>query len=93
LTGIPLYAIDGISPIVPAEVQFWIAPGANVICKVRLAAGVSQVFSGRAATATPRSIVGLANEGVALNGYALNPRPAAKAIFPNVLVMTNSSHD
>ncbi len=40
----PLYALDGISPIVPQDGQFWIAPGAHVIGKVRLEAGVSIWF-------------------------------------------------
>lgn len=40
----PLYALDGVSPETPADGQFWIAPGAQVIGKVRLCAGVSIWF-------------------------------------------------
>jgi carbonic anhydrase/acetyltransferase-like protein (isoleucine patch superfamily) len=40
----PLYALDGISPVVPPDGQFWVAPGAHVIGKVRLEAGVSIWF-------------------------------------------------
>ena len=40
----PLYALDGVSPIVPADGQFWIAPGAYVIGKVRLEVDVSIWF-------------------------------------------------
>lgn len=40
----PLYALDGVSPETPADGQFWIAPGAQVIGKVRLGAGVSIWF-------------------------------------------------
>ena len=39
-----LYALDGISPLVPPDGQFWVAPGAHVIGKVRLEAGVSIWF-------------------------------------------------
>jgi carbonic anhydrase/acetyltransferase-like protein (isoleucine patch superfamily) len=41
---VPLYALGGVSPIVPADGQFWIAPGAYVIGKVRLEAAVSIWF-------------------------------------------------
>jgi len=40
----PLYALDGISPVVPPDGQFWVAPGAHVIGKVRLESGVSIWF-------------------------------------------------
>jgi len=40
----PLYMLDGVSPIVPAEGQFWIAPGAHVIGKVRIEENVSIWF-------------------------------------------------
>ncbi len=40
----PLYALDGASPIVPEDGQFFIAPGAHVIGKVRLESGVSIWF-------------------------------------------------
>ena len=40
----PVYALDGISPILPSDGQFWIAPGAQVIGKVRLETDVSIWF-------------------------------------------------
>ena len=40
----PLFALGGVSPVVPAGGQFWIAPGAYVIGKVRLEAAVSIWF-------------------------------------------------
>ncbi len=40
----PLYVLDGVSPVVPADGQYWIAPGAHVIGKVRLEASVSIWF-------------------------------------------------
>src|ERR1700720_3813011 len=40
----PVYALEGVSPILPSDGRFWIAPGAQVIGKVRLEAGVSIWF-------------------------------------------------
>ena len=40
----PLYAIDGIAPTLPASGNFWIAPDAHVIGDVVLAEGVSVWF-------------------------------------------------
>src|ERR1700730_1655571 len=40
----PVYALDGVSPILPTDGRFWIAPGAQVIGKVRLETGVSIWF-------------------------------------------------
>jgi carbonic anhydrase/acetyltransferase-like protein (isoleucine patch superfamily) len=40
----PLYTLDGASPIVPEGGAFWIAPGAHVIGKVRIEEGVSIWF-------------------------------------------------
>ncbi|MCI0466357.1 MAG: gamma carbonic anhydrase family protein, partial [Beijerinckiaceae bacterium] len=40
----PLYALDGAAPLVPENGQFWIAPGAHVIGKVRLETDVSIWF-------------------------------------------------
>jgi carbonic anhydrase/acetyltransferase-like protein (isoleucine patch superfamily) len=40
----PVYALDGVSPILPSDGRFWIAPGAHVIGKVRLETGVSIWF-------------------------------------------------
>jgi carbonic anhydrase/acetyltransferase-like protein (isoleucine patch superfamily) len=40
----PLYTLDGASPIVPADGEYWIAPGAHVIGKVRIEGGVSIWF-------------------------------------------------
>jgi carbonic anhydrase/acetyltransferase-like protein (isoleucine patch superfamily) len=40
----PLYALDGVSPALPADGRFWIAPGAYVVGKVRLEADVSIWF-------------------------------------------------
>jgi carbonic anhydrase/acetyltransferase-like protein (isoleucine patch superfamily) len=37
----PVYALDGVSPILPSDGRLWIAPGAQVIGKVRLETGVS----------------------------------------------------
>ena len=43
MTG--LYALDAFAPEVPADGNYWIAPGARVIGKVRLAAEVSIWFN------------------------------------------------
>lgn len=40
----PLYALDGASPILPSDGRFWIAPDAQIIGKVRLEADVSIWF-------------------------------------------------
>jgi carbonic anhydrase/acetyltransferase-like protein (isoleucine patch superfamily) len=40
----PVYALDGVSPNLPSDGRFWIAPGAQVIGKVRLETGVSIWF-------------------------------------------------
>jgi carbonic anhydrase/acetyltransferase-like protein (isoleucine patch superfamily) len=40
----PLYSLDGVSPIVPGEGRCWVAPGAHVIGKVRLEDDVSIWF-------------------------------------------------
>ncbi len=40
----PLYALDGISPELPAEGDYWIAPSAEVIGKVRLLGNASIWF-------------------------------------------------
>jgi carbonic anhydrase/acetyltransferase-like protein (isoleucine patch superfamily) len=40
----PLYALNGVSPDVPAEGRFWIAPTADVMGKVRLLADASVWF-------------------------------------------------
>jgi carbonic anhydrase/acetyltransferase-like protein (isoleucine patch superfamily) len=40
----PIYALDGISPLVPPDGQFWVAPCAHVIGKVQIEAGVSIWF-------------------------------------------------
>jgi carbonic anhydrase/acetyltransferase-like protein (isoleucine patch superfamily) len=40
----PLYALDGISPVLPSHHPFWIAPDAQIIGKVRLEADVSIWF-------------------------------------------------
>jgi hypothetical protein len=40
----PLYALDGVSPIVPGNRRFWIALDAQVIGKVRLETDVSIWF-------------------------------------------------
>jgi carbonic anhydrase/acetyltransferase-like protein (isoleucine patch superfamily) len=39
-----LRALDGVSPILPSDGRFWIAPGARVIGKVRLETGLSIWF-------------------------------------------------
>ncbi|MEO0680223.1 MAG: gamma carbonic anhydrase family protein [Pseudomonadota bacterium] len=39
-----LYALDGRAPEVPQDGDFWVAPGASVMGRVRLAAGVSVWF-------------------------------------------------
>ncbi len=39
-----LYALDGVSPVVPEDGDFWIAPDANVVGDVVLEAGVSIWF-------------------------------------------------
>lgn len=40
----PLYALEGISPEVPAPDAYWVAPDASVIGKVRLSTGVGVWF-------------------------------------------------
>jgi len=40
----PIHSLDGISPELPAEGQYWIAPTATVIGKVRLGEGVGIWF-------------------------------------------------
>jgi hypothetical protein len=40
----PVYALEGVSPVLPSDGRFWIAPGAQVIGKVRLETGVSIWF-------------------------------------------------
>ena len=40
----PVYALEGVSPILPSDGRVWIAPGAQVIGKVRLETGVSIWF-------------------------------------------------
>jgi len=40
----PLYALDGISPILPGDHRFWIAPDAQIIGKVQLESDVSIWF-------------------------------------------------
>ena len=40
----PLYALDGISPELPSDCDFWIAPDANAIGRVKLGSGVSVWF-------------------------------------------------
>jgi carbonic anhydrase/acetyltransferase-like protein (isoleucine patch superfamily) len=40
----PLYALDGIAPVLPEQGRFWIAPNAAVIGKVRLEADASIWF-------------------------------------------------
>ena len=40
----PLYALDGISPVLPGDHRFWIAPDAQIIGKVRLETDVSIWF-------------------------------------------------
>jgi len=40
----PVYALDGVSPILPTDGRVWIAPDAQVIGKVRLETGVSIWF-------------------------------------------------
>ena len=40
----PVYALDGVSPILPTDGRFWIAPSAQVIGKVRLETDVSIWF-------------------------------------------------
>lgn len=40
----PVYALDDLSPILPAEGRYWIAPDANVIGKVRLGEDASVWF-------------------------------------------------
>lgn len=39
-----LYALDGFSPELPSDGDFWIAPDANVIGRVKLGSGVSVWF-------------------------------------------------
>ena len=40
----PLYELDGTAPTVPADGDYWVAPGASVIGRVHLAAGVGVWF-------------------------------------------------
>ncbi len=40
----PVYALDGVSPVLPSDGRFWIAPGVQVIGKVRLETDVSIWF-------------------------------------------------
>jgi carbonic anhydrase/acetyltransferase-like protein (isoleucine patch superfamily) len=40
----PIYALDGISPELPGEGKYWIAPSADVMGKVRLLSNVSIWF-------------------------------------------------
>ena len=40
----PIHSLDGVSPELPAADQFWIAPTATVIGKVRIGAGVGVWF-------------------------------------------------
>jgi carbonic anhydrase/acetyltransferase-like protein (isoleucine patch superfamily) len=40
----PLYALDGIKPVLPQDGRFWIAPDAQIIGKVRLETDVSIWF-------------------------------------------------
>ena len=40
----PLYALDGISPVLPGDHRFWIAPDAQIIGKVQLESDVSIWF-------------------------------------------------
>lgn len=40
----PIYAYDGISPELPQDDDFWVAPDANLIGKVRLGAGANIWF-------------------------------------------------
>ncbi len=40
----PLYALDGVSPILPGDQRYWIAPDAQIIGKVRIEADVSIWF-------------------------------------------------
>lgn len=40
----PLYALDGVSPSLPPDNEFWIAPDAHVIGSVRLGSGVGVWF-------------------------------------------------
>ncbi len=40
----PIYALDGVSPILPSNGRFWIAPDAQIIGKVHLEADVSIWF-------------------------------------------------
>ncbi len=40
----PLYALDGIEPSLPADGRFFVAPDAHVIGKVRIAADVGIWF-------------------------------------------------
>jgi carbonic anhydrase/acetyltransferase-like protein (isoleucine patch superfamily) len=40
----PVYALDGASPVLPSDGRFWIAPDAHVIGKVRLETDVSVWF-------------------------------------------------
>lgn len=40
----PLYELDGLKPLVPAEGRFWVAPDASVIGRVELGDGVGVWF-------------------------------------------------
>jgi carbonic anhydrase/acetyltransferase-like protein (isoleucine patch superfamily) len=40
----PIYSLDGVEPILPADGRYWIAPDAHVIGRVRLGADVSIWF-------------------------------------------------
>jgi len=40
----PLYSLDGVSPEVPADGDYWVAPNATVIGKVRLLKGANVWF-------------------------------------------------
>ena len=40
----PIYSLDGVEPILPADGRYWIAPDAHVIGRVRLGSDVSVWF-------------------------------------------------
>ncbi|HUB64071.1 MAG TPA: gamma carbonic anhydrase family protein [Methylocella sp.] len=77
----PLYALDGVSPILPADHCFWIAPDAQVIGKVRLEADVSIWFGAVLRGDNEEIVVGArsnAQEGSLLHtdiGYPLTIGP------------------
>jgi carbonic anhydrase/acetyltransferase-like protein (isoleucine patch superfamily) len=54
----PLYALDGALSIVPEEGQFWIAPNAHVIGKLRLETDVSIWFGAVLRGDTEEIVVG-----------------------------------